>query len=268
MIVWKGKWNNLWFLPLTLSHRANGFAAVVRPGNGRVAALTVRSSHSSTDASHNPWVSLNPSTLSGGARYGLFISAVVPRPVAVITTTSRDGIINCAPFSYTSLSAHDPPIVTHGLCMTGGQKKHTLLNIEDTGEWVYNILTTNYLEEANNCAATVPFETDETQKFGLDTIPCDDVAAPRLAQAAVSMECKLYDMKEIFNDQGQHTTTIVMGRVVKVHIHRDVMKEGQDMDSAPLVDLLKLQAVGRAGDVTYWPNGALQNNTLPLTRPK
>ena len=216
------------------------------------------------------WKSFKPEELPRGARYGLCISAVVPRPVGVLSTISSkdgNGIVNCAPFSYTSLATHDPPIVTHGICLSGGKKKDTLRNIEATGEWVYNVLTTSYLEDANACAASLPEDVSEIKEFAIDTLPCDKVSAPRIAKANVAMECRLWDKKEVFNDEREHTTTIVMGRVVKFHVHESVLKEGREED-APLVDLEKLNAVGRAGDVTYWPNGVEESNTLPMGRPK
>jgi flavin reductase (DIM6/NTAB) family NADH-FMN oxidoreductase RutF len=216
------------------------------------------------------WKSFEPEELSKGARYGLCISAVVPRPVGVLSTiSSKDGggTVNCAPFSYTSLSSHDPPIVTHGICLSGGKKKDTLRNIEATGEWVFNVLTTSYLENANACAASLPESVDELKEFGIDTLPCDLVSPPRIQFANVAMECKLFDKKEIFNDDREHTTTIVMGRVVKFHVHESVLKEGREED-APLIDLQKLNAVGRAGDITYWPNGVEDSNVLPMPRAK
>jgi flavin reductase (DIM6/NTAB) family NADH-FMN oxidoreductase RutF len=241
----------------------------------------------SATSKDDDWLSLDPNDLSVGERYGFFISAVVPRPVAVITTQSfgDDGVVNCAPFSYTSLSSHDPPIVTHGIAVTeqGTKKKDTLVNIEATGEWVMNILTKPYLTQANDCAATFPPDQDETVAMGLRTLPCDSVQVPRLEQAAVALECRLWDTKEVFNDQGVHTTTIVMGRVVRIHVHASVLKErettkqGDDDDVVeidqrlpPLVDLFKLQAVGRAGDITYWPVGISdpEQETLPMPRPK
>jgi len=224
----------------------------------------------SIEEKSNYWKSFKPEELSGRARYGLCISSVVPRPVGVITSISSlsgDGIVNCAPFSYTGLLTHDPPIVTHGICLGGGKKKDSLINIETTGEWVYNVLTTEYTEETNAASASFPPEVDETEATGLETLSCDLVVPPRIAKAKVAMECKLWDKKEVFNDEGEHTTTIVMGRVVNFHIHESVLKDGQDKDD-PRVDLMKLQPVGRAGDITFWPHGANRDNTLPLMRPK
>jgi flavin reductase (DIM6/NTAB) family NADH-FMN oxidoreductase RutF len=233
-------------------------------------------------------VCIDPDSLSAGGRYGLCISAVVPRPVAVITTVDENGIVNCAPFSYSGISSHDPPIVTHGLCLSNGNKKDTLRNIESTGRWVFNVLSTNYLEQANQCSASLPSDVNEAEINGLDLVwdcksfgiasKSDDNDAgrdasssqtavpPRLAAARVSMECHLIDKKEIYNDEGKHSTTIVIGRVRRFHISKDVYKEsdrgtgvgastGSTLPERPLVDLEALQPVGRAGDITYFPVG-------------
>jgi len=207
-------------------------------------------------------------TMTTPAKYGLCISAVVPRPVGVLTTVDSSGTVNCAPFSYTSISSHDPPIVTHGLCLSRGQKKDTLKNIEETKEWVFNVLSTDYLEQANQCSAPVPPDQDETQLNQMPTAPGDVVKAPRLLQAKVAMECELYDLKEVHNDDGAHTTTIVMGRVRKFHVRDDVLKLKDGDPAYPLVDLEQLQAVGRAGDVTYWPvGGASPDAVRSIPRP-
>lgn len=223
-----------------------------------------------TKESDHDWKSFKPEELSGRARYGLCISTVVPRPIGVITSISSkndDGIVNCAPFSYTSLMTHDPPIVSHGICLANGEKKDSLVNIEATEEWVFNVLTTSYTKEANDCSASLAADVDETKVSGLETVPCELISPPRLKAATVSMECKLWDKKEVFNDKGEHTTTIVMGRVVNFHVHESVLKDGQAEDD-PRVDLTKLQPVGRAGDITYWPYGAKDDNKLSMGRPK
>ena len=223
------------------------------------------------------WRSITPEELSPGARYGLCISAVVPRPVAVITSVSNsdgtgDGIVNCAPFSYSGLMSHDPPIVSHGLVVSkeGTVKRDTLNNIEQNGEWVFNVLTTEFLEGANACAAGLPPEVDEAKAAGLKTLPSSIVKPPRLEAAAVSLECKLFDKKEIFNDKGVHTTTIVFGRVVNFNLRDDVMLEKREGDTSeedkPKVDIHKLNAVGRVGGITYWPVGMTDGNSLEMAR--
>jgi len=202
------------------------------------------------------WNSYNLADLSVGAAYKLGISAVVPRPVGVLTTVDPEtGIVNCAPFSYTSLASHDPPIVTHGLCLSNGKKKDSLRNIEASQEWVCHVLTTHFLSESNECAASLPPDQSEIDANNLETLDCDLIKVPRLKLAPLAMECKLFDKKELFNDEGKHTTTIVMGRVVKYHIRSDVLAVDCDIKTSPIIDLHRLQAVGRAGGITYWPVG-------------
>jgi flavin reductase (DIM6/NTAB) family NADH-FMN oxidoreductase RutF len=166
--------------------------------------------------------------------------------------------------------------------LSNGVKKDTLNNIEATGKWVFNVLSTNYLSKANECSASLPSNINEADVNGLELIwdcqsfdsGCDDVhtssgspVPPRLAAAKISMECHLIDKNEIYNDDGKHTTTIVMGRVRRFHIANEVYKDrgssaagaastaASAVPELPVVDLEALQAVGRAGDITYWPVG-------------
>jgi flavin reductase (DIM6/NTAB) family NADH-FMN oxidoreductase RutF len=78
------------------------------------------------------------------------------------------------------------------------------------------------------------------------------------------MECELDSTKELFNNQGMHTTTVVFGRIVRFYIHDSVLR--WDDDGKAVVDLEKLRAVGRAGDISYWPTG--EGKLKRLIRPK
>lgn len=83
------------------------------------------------------WKAWDPAELKkSGDLYGLMISAVVPRPIALVTSQDLNGVLNCAPFSYFNMVSHDPPLVVMGLCINGRTKtkKDTLTNIEATGK--------------------------------------------------------------------------------------------------------------------------------------
>lgn len=165
----------------------------------------------------------------------------------------------------TGLLSHDPPIVAHGLCITASGKKDTLLNIEQNKEWVFNLLSDSWVHEANACAEAFDRDVDELEVVGLSSLPCESVDVPRIKEAMVSLECKLDSIKEVFNDDGKHTTSIVFGRVVKYHVHTSVLRYEKDDPSSPVIDLEKMRFVGRAGDVTYWPAG--EGKALPMRRP-
>ena len=82
------------------------------------------------------WKAYDPIELKkSGGIYGLMISAVIPRPIALVSSQDPTGIINCAPFSYFNMISHDPPLVVIGCCINGRTKtkKDTLNNIEQTG---------------------------------------------------------------------------------------------------------------------------------------
>ena len=222
-----------------------------------------------SDDTHG-WNNYSTSELDSSAVYRLGISAVVPRPVAVITSLNKEyDTVNCAPFSYTGLLSHNPPLVSHGICLEAGgtKKKDTLINIEENKEWVFNVLTDSYLEEANACSEAFPSHVSEVERAKLSTLPSIDCKTPRLEQAMVSMECKLEYLHEVKNDDGVHTTTIVTGRIVRYHVHTSVLKDSDNgvTQRSPVVDLEKLGAVGRVGGITYWPTG--EGKAVSMKRP-
>ena len=213
------------------------------------------------------FVSYSPKKLKEmGAIYGMCISAVVPRPIGLITSLDKTGKhVNCAPFSYTGLMAHDPPMISHGLCLSRNEKKKdTLVNIEDTKEWIAHIISDDFLKEANETAAAVPANVNELELAKLDTnlLPSVHSNIPRIGQAKVAMECKLEHSYPVYNDDGVHTTTIVIGRVVQFHIHKSVL---DSPDEKPKVNLEALRPVGRVGGITYWPVG--DGKAVSMKRP-
>ncbi len=165
----------------------------------------------------------------------------------------------------TGLLSHDPPLVAHGICMTSSGKKDTLRNIESSKAWVYNILSDSWVQQANACAEAVDPNVSEINIAGLETLPSENIKAPRVAEALVSLECELESTKEVFNDDGKHTTTIVYGRIIKYHVHQSVLKFIGDDENRPVIDLEKMRFVGRAGDITYWPAG--EGKSLSMKRP-
>jgi flavin reductase (DIM6/NTAB) family NADH-FMN oxidoreductase RutF len=230
--------------------------------SGMVTPETKSSNSPSVD---DEWKIFDPKELGGRGTYGLGISAVAPRPIAVITSQDQNGVLNCAPFSYTGLLSHDPPMVAHGLCISSAGKKDTLVNIEQTKQWVYNVLSESWINQANACAEQFEPEVNELEAAGLSTLPCAKIAVPRIKEAMVSFECELESTKEVFNDDGKHTTTIVFGRIVKYHVHKSVLKYSHDDVTCPVIDLEKMKFVGRVGDITYWPAG--EGKALSMKRP-
>jgi flavin reductase (DIM6/NTAB) family NADH-FMN oxidoreductase RutF len=224
---------------------------------------------SNADDASSEWSSFDPKDLGAGGTYGLGISAVVPRPIALITSLNsldtNDQVLNCAPFSYTGLMSHDPPLLSHGIVIQNGGKKDTLRNIEDTKQYVCHMISEDWLSQANACSQAVDASVSEVDLANLSTLPSKYIQVPRIEQAKLAMECVLESTKEVYNDDGKHTTTIVTGRIVNYHVHESVLKFKDGNPKKPLVDLESMNFCGRAGGITYWPTG--EGKAVPMKRP-
>ncbi len=149
-------------------------------------------------------VSVDP--MKEKSNYSLLISGVTPRPTAFVSTVSSSGAGNLAPFSYFGLVSHDPPTVVIGIGMKpGGVKKDTLLNIEETGEFVVNMISEWMCESATFCAGDFQRGEDEMKITGLTPQPSEVIKTPRVKESAFQMECVLTNKNEIINDAGKCT---------------------------------------------------------------
>lgn len=133
--------------------------------------------------------------------YKLMTSAIVPRPIAFVSTLSKDGkTTNLAPFSYFQMINHDPPLFIIGF--TGGldtapQAKHSLHNLHETGECTINIISEHFLEAANSTSINAPYGVSEWAVSGLTpSHDCETVKPARVKEAVFSIEGKLESVKE------------------------------------------------------------------------
>jgi flavin reductase (DIM6/NTAB) family NADH-FMN oxidoreductase RutF len=186
-------------------------------------------------------VILDPVELDPQSRYKLLIGAVVPRPIAWTSTVDKDGVRNLAPFSFFTVASRNPPM----LCISVGPRvqrppdtKDTLSNIEETGEFVINIVSLPLSNTMHESSKNHPPEADEFEKAGLTPAPCEVVGAPRVEEAGVSMECVLDRVLELGTDH------LVIGRMVRFHVRDELYENGR-------INVEKLQPLGRlAGNYT------------------
>ena len=158
-----------------------------------------------------------------GLPHDPFNAIVGPRPIGWISTRSASGVNNLAPYSFFNAFNYVPPII--GFASIG--YKDTLRNIEETGEFVWN-LTTRALAEAMNqsCAAVGP-EVSEFALAGLTPLASSLVAPPRVAESPVTFECKRTQILQLQGADGaQVDTWLVLGEVVEVHIDQALLKDG------------------------------------------
>ncbi len=120
----------------------------------------------------------------------------------------------------------------------GDPPKDTLGNIEETGEFVVNIVSLSLSKKMHESSKNHPPEADEFEKAGLTPAPCEVVAAPRVEEAGVSMECLLDRILPLGTDH------LVIGRMVRFHVRDELYENGR-------IDVAKLQPLGRlAGNYT------------------
>jgi len=169
--------------------------------------------------------------------YKLLSGSVVPRPIAWVSTVSRDGIRNLAPFSFFTVASWNPPTLCFsigpGVNETRAGPKDTLVNIQETRQFVVNVVTYPLAEQMQRSSANFAPEVDEFEVAGVTPVAGRRVAAPRVLEAPIQMECELDRIVEVGANH------LVLGRLVCYHI-RDDCYLGDCK-----VDIKKLQPVGR-----------------------
>lgn len=173
--------------------------------------------------------------------YNLINGLVAPRPIALVTTLSPQGLLNAAPFSSYNYLCINPPILGLGLAaksILDGQIliKDTARNIEQTGEFVVNVVSEDIAEKMNICGVDFPSDQSEPEIAGFTTEPSLVVKVPRLKESHAAFECKLYDTLK----PGNAGARIVLGSVVAVFV------EDRFVDPAgPYIKAEDLHSIGR-----------------------
>jgi flavin reductase (DIM6/NTAB) family NADH-FMN oxidoreductase RutF len=152
-----------------------------------------------------------------------FNAIVGPRPIGWISSRSAGGALNLAPYSFFNGFNYHPPIV--GFSSIG--YKDTVRNVEQTGEFAWNLVTRPLAEAMNQTCAPVPPEISEFALAGLTPLESRVINVPRVAESAVSFECRCTQVVQLQGANGQKVSTwLVLGEVVGVHIAQSLLKDG------------------------------------------
>lgn len=186
---------------------------------------------------------LDPKDLTQRENYKLLIGSIIPRPVAVVSTQSADGIVNIAPFSFFNIVSSEPLILSLAIQRKGGELKDTARNLLATKEAVVHILDQTNVQEANKTAALLPADQSELTVSGFTTTTSKTIAVPGLKEANVRLETTLHQHVPIKKDQ-QTTADLLLLEVVGYQIAEDVYQDGK-------IDPRALQAVSRLAGNSY-----------------
>jgi len=202
-------------------------------------------------------VIINPSEHDYRDVYKLMVGVIVPRPIAFVSTISADGIRNLAPFSFFTGISANPPVICFSPMVRGsdGTRKDTLLNIETVKEFVVNVVSEEFAEKMNICAAEFSPEVDEFEMSGLTPVASDLVKPARVKESLISMECRLIDIVEVSTKP--LGGSLVIGEVLRFHVD-DALIDNYKIDPD------KLHAIGRMGGPTY----TRTTDLFDMVRPK
>ncbi len=188
-----------------------------------------------------------------GLRHDPFKALIVPRPIGWISTLSRNGIPNLAPYSFFNAVSTDP----HMVMFSSAGRKDSQRNIEETGEFVCNFAGWEQREQMNMSSSTVGPEVDEFLLSGLQTEPSHLVAPPRVKGAPAHLECVYMRTIELHSRDGRHSYDMILGEVVGVHIDERFIHDG-------MVDTAGMKPISRLGYQDY----AVIDELFTMKRPR
>jgi len=172
--------------------------------------------------------------------YRVLVAAIVPRPIAFVTTIDENGVTNLAPFSFFNGVSSNPPYLVFSVArMPNGEKKDTLRNLEKVPEFVVNTSEEGIAAQVNAASANFPYGVSEIEKTGLSALSSTWVKPPRIAESAIQMECRAEQFVELGGAE-PGGATLVIGRILGVHVADRVLENGE-------IQYEKLKPLARLG---------------------
>ncbi|WP_409343326.1 flavin reductase family protein [Paenibacillus sp. MBLB4367] len=195
-------------------------------------------------------ITIDPAAQNERDNYKLLIGSVVPRPIALVTTLTKDGVLNAAPFSYFSIVSASPPLLSVSVQRKQGAMKDTARNAIEAGAFVIHITDESIVERVNETAAALPPDESEVTRAGFTPVASEAIAVPGLKEAKIRMECVLEQAIPLGGSGSGPACDLLIGRVVRFHLAEDVYEDGH-------IDPVALNPVSRMAGSTYAKLGAM-----------
>ncbi|HEX3817070.1 MAG TPA: flavin reductase family protein [Chthoniobacterales bacterium] len=187
---------------------------------------------------------IDPTKIELPDLYHWMISTITPRPIAWVSTVSASGLTNLAPFSFFQGVTANPPTLLFSVANNRhGEKKDTVRNIEEVPEFVVNVVSYDLREPMNRSSASLPYGVNEFEVAKVRPIPSEKIRPPRVAESAVSFECRLQQIVRV--GEGPLAGNVIFGTILLLHVQERVL------DSSGQVDPGKLDTIGRMGASWY-----------------
>ena len=169
---------------------------------------------------------IDPKSLSKRQLHLFMGNLVVPRPIALVSTISPEGVSNLAPYSLFNIVCYHPvPIVFFTpMRKADGLKKDSLVNVELTEEFVINLVTEEIAEKMNITSGAYPPEVDEFTVSQFTPVPADLVGAPLVKESPFNLECRLHRIVSF--GKPDIAGDMIMGEVLRVHVRDELWNDG------------------------------------------
>lgn len=185
-----------------------------------------------------------PKDISIQQVFGLLTSGINPRPIALVATTSKEGVNNLSPFSFFNAFGANPPMIgfSPSCRVRDGSRKHTYFNLKETEQCTVQVVTHDIVEQVNLASTEYEEGVDEFVKSGLTPIPSDLVNPPRVKESPFQMECKLDQI--IHLGAGKGSGNLMLCEVLKFHLDDSIFEDGK-------INPYLMDLVGRNGGDYY-----------------
>ncbi|MGF6950920.1 flavin reductase (DIM6/NTAB) family NADH-FMN oxidoreductase RutF [Neobacillus sp. B4I6] len=201
-------------------------------------------------------LSIDPALMSERENYKFLIGSIIPRPIAFVTTISKDGVLNGAPFSYFNIVSSNPQMISLSIQRSAGSQKDTARNIIESKQFVVHIVDEHNVEKINKTAASLPSDQSEVKLANLTSVDSVKISVPGVKEAKIRMECLLEHSLELGSSDSPGCDFII-GRVVQFHIEDEIYENGR-------IDARGLAAVSRLAGNNYAKIGEI----FEIERPK
>jgi flavin reductase (DIM6/NTAB) family NADH-FMN oxidoreductase RutF len=200
-----------------------------------------------------PATTIRFSDLDPRERYKLLVATVIPRPIALVTTVDRNGVVNAAPYSFFNAFSEDPALVVLGLQHKEDRTaKDTTRNVAETGFFAVNFVDEALGEAMNLCAVDFPPEESEIDAAGLNLRPGLETPVPVIAEAPFAFECRRTVSLAFGPDR-----ELLIGEVLRLHAREGLL------DTATMrIDAAGYNPIGRLFGNAY----ARQRDRFELKR--
>ncbi|MCL6571086.1 MAG: flavin reductase family protein [Bacillus sp. (in: Bacteria)] len=195
-------------------------------------------------------LTIDPTSNTERENYKLLIGSIIPRPIAFVTTHSKSGIVNGAPFSYFNIVSSNPPLISLSIQRGNeGKQKDTARNIIETKEFVIHIVDEQNVEKVNITSAMLPPDQSELELANLTSVISTKISVPGINEAKVRMECVL---EHSFHIGAKETVgcDLIIGKIVYFHIDEDIYENGRiNQDGLAAVSRLAGNNYAKIGEV-------------------